>query len=54
MTILFAAGERIQTESAYKFAPAAVDRLAAQAGFALARSWIDERSNFAEHLLIVR
>jgi L-histidine N-alpha-methyltransferase len=52
LTISLAAGEVIHTESAYKFSGAAVDRIARESGFTLARSWYDDGSNFAEHLLL--
>jgi L-histidine Nalpha-methyltransferase len=53
MMVSLIEGERIQTESAYKFSRARVDRLAREAGFSLAQSWKDQTTGFAEHLLVV-
>jgi L-histidine N-alpha-methyltransferase len=49
----FAAGERIHTESSYKFRPPALRALFAAAGFQVERRWQDERGWFAVHLLRV-
>jgi len=49
--IVFRAGESITTEYSYKFAPEEFARLAARAGFALRRTWIDREGLFSVHLL---
>lgn len=46
-----AAGERIHTENSYKFTLERARRLAEDAGFALERTWTDERRWFGLHLL---
>jgi len=51
--VRFAAGERIHTESSYKFTNVALRALFAGAGFRWERSWFDERRWFAVHLLRV-
>jgi dimethylhistidine N-methyltransferase len=48
--IRFARGERIHTESSYKFTRAMIGRLFTQAGFRLERTWTDERRWFGVHL----
>ncbi len=54
MAVDLAAGERIHTESSYKFALADVERLAAQTGWRLERSWTDAAGRFAVSLLRLR
>ena len=44
--IAFAAGETIWTESSYKYDRPRLDRLVAEAGFALARLWTDAAERF--------
>ncbi|HVV16576.1 MAG TPA: L-histidine N(alpha)-methyltransferase [Polyangia bacterium] len=51
--VRFAAGERIHTESSYKFTRRGVRALVAAAGFRWERSWQDERRWFAVHLVRV-
>ncbi len=51
VTVPFAEGETIWTESSYKFEPAQIDPFARLAGFALCQSWIDEEARFALALL---
>ncbi|MFL5308676.1 MAG: L-histidine N(alpha)-methyltransferase [Polyangia bacterium] len=51
--IPFAAGERIHTESSYKFTRQGVRALVGAAGFQWERSWEDERRWFAVHLVRV-
>ena len=46
----FAPGQRIHTESSYKFTRAMIDRLLVDAGFRLERTWYDERRWFGLHL----
>jgi len=52
-TARFAEGERIHTESSYKFRRAGLRALFAGAGFRPERSWSDDRRWFAVHLLRV-
>jgi uncharacterized SAM-dependent methyltransferase len=54
LTVPFADGERIHTESSYKFSEDDVATVAAEAGFAVARRWTDERERFAVSLLVAR
>jgi L-histidine N-alpha-methyltransferase len=49
--VAFPAGETIWTESSYKFTTAQVRQMAEQAGFEVARTWIDPESQFALALL---
>jgi dimethylhistidine N-methyltransferase len=46
-TRVFAKGERIHTESSYKYAPDEFETLIACAGFATVRRWRDPRGDFA-------
>ncbi len=46
------AGERIHTESSYKFSREDIAALANSSGFALARSWLDKKSWFSLNLLL--
>jgi uncharacterized SAM-dependent methyltransferase len=48
--IHFAPGQRIHTESSYKFTRAMIDRLLVDAGFRLERTWYDEQRWFGLHL----
>ncbi len=50
--IVFASGERIHTESSYKYDPAGIERLAREAGFKLRRSWFDGAQRFSVNLLV--
>jgi len=45
--VAFAEGERIWTESSYKYEPADIDQMGARAGFSTAAQWIDEDVRFA-------
>lgn len=49
-TFTFAAGERLHTESSYKYSTDGFATLAARAGWTLAECWTDERRRFAELL----
>jgi L-histidine Nalpha-methyltransferase len=49
--VQFARGERIWTESSYKYTPDGVIEMAAEAGFATRDQWIDGESKFALTLL---
>jgi L-histidine Nalpha-methyltransferase len=51
ITVSFAAGERIWTESSYKYEPEQIVAMAADAGFALRSQWIDRDAKFALTLL---
>ena len=48
--IHFEPGQRIHTESSYKFTRAMIDRLLVDAGFRLERTWYDEQRWFGLHL----
>ncbi|MDQ2662870.1 MAG: L-histidine N(alpha)-methyltransferase [Candidatus Eremiobacteraeota bacterium] len=50
-SIDFAAGERIHTESSYKFSVEDIARIGAHAGFGLQRSWFDSERRFSVNLL---
>jgi dimethylhistidine N-methyltransferase len=50
MTVPLHAGERIHTESSYKYTPRMVKRMLTGAGFTWQRAWTDPRSWFALHL----
>ena len=54
LTIAFAEGETIHTESSYKHDPSTLAALAAQSGFAIQRTWTDARSWFADVLMIAQ
>jgi dimethylhistidine N-methyltransferase len=49
----FVRGERIWTESSYKYEPATIDEMGSAAGFVTAEQWIDEEARFALTLLQV-
>jgi len=50
LTLGFSRGESIHTENSYKFTSESAQRLLQSAGFALDRTWKDERQLFAVHL----
>ncbi|MBV8283609.1 MAG: L-histidine N(alpha)-methyltransferase, partial [Candidatus Eremiobacteraeota bacterium] len=50
--VSFAEGERIHVESAYKYAPESIARLASASGFRLAQTWNDRARRFGVHLLV--
>lgn len=52
MRVPFSAGERIHTESAYKFAENDLSRLAVTAGFTLTATWHDRARLFSVNLLV--
>ena len=52
MTVSFAAGERIHTESSYKFNAADIRALAQETGFAVSKTWTDRRERFDVSLLV--
>jgi len=51
LSLRFAAGERIHVENAYKFDLSDLNRLAAETGFSLARTWLDKQNRFSSNLL---
>lgn len=53
-TVDFARGERIWTESSYKYEPGNVIAMGARAGFSAAAQWIDEQARFALTLFSAR
>jgi dimethylhistidine N-methyltransferase len=52
LTVQFAAGETIWTESSRKYTPQAVAELAKASGFAMQAQWIDEKWPFANSLFV--
>jgi L-histidine N-alpha-methyltransferase len=52
VTVEFAPGETIWTESCHKFRPDQICAMARATGFRLGRQWIDEEWGFAENLLV--
>ena len=52
LDVAFARGERIHTESSYKFDPAVIAALAHNAGFRLGSSWTDRARRFGVYLLV--
>lgn len=52
VAVRFVTGERIHTESSYKFAAADIAALARVAGFRVAKAWHDSQKRFAIHLLV--
>lgn len=51
LTVTFAAGERIHTESSYKFDRDRIAALGASAGFTIRQTWADATTRFGVHLL---
>lgn len=51
LTVPFEAGERIWTESSYKYEPDQIERMAIDTGFAVRQQWIDADARFALSLL---
>ena len=47
ISVPFEAGERIWTESSYKYEPGQIDDLGIEAGFSVAEQWIDSEARFA-------
>jgi dimethylhistidine N-methyltransferase len=52
LTVAFAAGERIWTESSYKYEPGQILEMGATAGFASQHQWIDRDARFALTLFV--
>jgi L-histidine Nalpha-methyltransferase len=53
LTVTFEAGERIWTESSYKYTIERIEEMGASAGFAVRDQWIDDDARFALSLLSV-
>jgi dimethylhistidine N-methyltransferase len=51
MSVSFARGERLHTESSYKYSMDDIAELAAKTGYELARSWMDRGKRFSVNLL---
>ena len=51
LTVHFGAGERIWTESSYKYEPDEIERMAVETGFAVRAQWIDGEARFALSLM---
>ncbi|MDQ6931728.1 MAG: L-histidine N(alpha)-methyltransferase [Candidatus Eremiobacteraeota bacterium] len=51
-TASFQTGERIHTESSYKFSREDIASLARSTGFSLERTWLDKKARFSVNLLI--
>ncbi len=52
LSVNFDAGERIHTESSYKYHLDELSRLAAETGFERARTWLDGNEQFSSNLLL--
>jgi L-histidine Nalpha-methyltransferase len=52
VSVAFARGEHIWTESSYKYEPDQVEKMGAETGFALRDQWIDRDSRFALSLMV--
>ena len=51
LDVPFRAGERIYTESSYKYSTAEIEKLARAAGLVVERRWLDARKRFSVNLL---
>jgi L-histidine Nalpha-methyltransferase len=51
ITVAFKAGDRIWTESSYKYEPDQIERMAVDTGFAIRDQWIDTDARFALSLM---
>jgi uncharacterized SAM-dependent methyltransferase len=51
ISVTFACGERIWTESSYKYQPDGIIEMGAEAGFAARDQWVDGDAGFALTLL---
>ena len=47
LSVQFAAGERIWTESSYKYEPSQIEEMGLEAGFVAREQWIDDEARFA-------
>ena len=52
LTVEFASGETIWTESSHKYTPQGVDELAKASGFEMQAQWVDEKWPFANSLFV--
>jgi L-histidine Nalpha-methyltransferase len=52
LSVSFQEGERIHTENSYKYDREELSRLAAQTGFTLAETWLDEGGRFSSNLFV--
>jgi dimethylhistidine N-methyltransferase len=52
LDVAFAKGETIHTENSHKYTAAQIERIAHATGFAIARTWTDEREWFTDALLV--
>jgi L-histidine N-alpha-methyltransferase len=52
LSVSFARGEHIWTESSYKYEPDQIERMGADCGFALRDQWIDHDARFALSLMV--
>jgi L-histidine Nalpha-methyltransferase len=52
LSVLFARGEHIWTESSYKYEPDQIERMGVDSGFALRDQWIDTDARFALSLMM--
>jgi dimethylhistidine N-methyltransferase len=52
LDVPFAKGERVHTESSYKFSPADIASLAQECGLRLEHSWTDPQERFSVNLLV--
>ena len=50
VSVTFAAGETIWTESSHKYTLSEIERLAVSAGYSVAAQWVDQEWPFAESL----
>ena len=54
ISVSFARGERIWTESSYKYEPSQLDAMGKAAGVVTTERWIDDEARFALTLLTAR
>jgi L-histidine N-alpha-methyltransferase len=52
LELQFEEGERIHTENSYKYDMADLERLAAETGFTLKRTWLDSMKRFSSNLFV--
>ena len=52
LELSFRAGERVHTENSHKYDSAELSELAARAGFARERTWLDDARRFSSSLLV--
>jgi L-histidine N-alpha-methyltransferase len=52
LDVAFAEGETIHTENSHKYTAAQIERIARATGFAIAKTWTDERAWFTDALLM--